>query len=149
MAARFLSLRRALSVYLTNQQPRVPLFQGIIFFFISKLRNCHTPDQRLSSYLLCFIRSNSCSDVQRWNLFFFVTADIKFRALEFSKLNQNLLRRIAVVVICTCLNVFGETQLVNWDENHLKIVVCLMMSVEEKIGSRGLDVLVYTSNSFA
>ncbi|KAG2252034.1 uncharacterized protein LOC125575272 isoform X2 [Brassica napus] len=28
MAARFLSLRRALSVYLTNQQPRVPLFQG-------------------------------------------------------------------------------------------------------------------------
>ncbi|CAN7128485.1 hypothetical protein BRARA_G01646 [Brassica rapa] len=28
MAARFLSLKRALSVYLTNQQPRVPLFQA-------------------------------------------------------------------------------------------------------------------------
>ncbi|KAF3570631.1 hypothetical protein F2Q69_00061849 [Brassica cretica] len=27
MAARFLSLRRALSLYLTNQQPRLPLFQ--------------------------------------------------------------------------------------------------------------------------
>ena len=52
MAARFLSLKRALSVYLTNQQPRVPLFQGIIFFFISKLRNCHNLLTRLAAIIV-------------------------------------------------------------------------------------------------